>query len=101
MNLRHPILTTLLMLSACNQAPELDADTTRYEMHIHNFTIDAIDQDIKAEQRGDPPHGGRASWNEKWIAQISHLRKSNSDLKYIDYIVKQRRSHGLPELDGL
>lgn len=100
MNFRHAILASFLLLSACSQVPKLDVVTGRYEMHIHNFTIEAIDQDIEAEFGGAPPPGGRVSWNEKWTSQISHLKKSNSDLKYVDYIVKQRRNRGLPELEG-
>jgi hypothetical protein len=61
--------------------------------------VSVVDWDIRAEFEGKRRPGGR-SWNSRWKASIDNLQNGgmeNSE-KYVNYIIVQRRSKGLPEL---
>ena len=61
---------------------------------------DAVDPQIRAEVSGrNTP--GFPSWNEKWVAQLLAIERTQEDASnYIAYIIESRRRAGLPELEG-
>lgn len=60
--------------------------------------IIVVDSDIQNEFSGKSAPGG-FTWNTRWVSSINALREGRENhQKYIDYIINQRRQHGLPEL---
>lgn len=58
-----------------------------------------VDRDIQRELAGKRAPGG-GNWNERWQGSIKSLQKGNRENyeKYVEYIVYQRKRHGLPDL---
>ncbi len=59
-----------------------------------------MDSEIRNEVAGRRAPGGPGrTWNERWMASIVALQKTHENYqRYTDYIVTERRKHGLPEL---
>jgi hypothetical protein len=58
-------------------------------------------REITREKAGDFAQG-RILWNDFWLERIRFMKSGAQEngLKYIDYIIQQRRNAGLPELEG-
>lgn len=67
-----------------------------------------IDDEGHLEKRNSRPPAGAASWESYWLWRLQNLeRKGVEDVslvenapEYVNYIIKMRRKHGLPDLPG-
>lgn len=87
------------------------ADTARNEQgnlilqdtpRMWNFWTESVEFRIANEVEGKRPEGGHPSWNTFWVSLIETNKTGRENPeRYIDYIIKQRQSAGLPPLEGL
>lgn len=75
------------------------AKDTDNEWHMFKTVVDA---DVRSETLGEKASGGR-TWNQRWVYSVKAIRRGTVEnyQKYADYIIEQRKLHGLPALRGL
>lgn len=86
-------------VAACSQGLHMTSEQQQQE--DENFvTLYIYDSYISDELTGEKPPGGVESWNTLWLSIFEELGKDPNDKKYIDYIIFNRATAGLPRLDG-
>lgn len=66
------------------------------------YFAESVDRDVIREAREGRPGAGKETWLEFWNWRIRNIseNRENRD-RYVSYILEQRRTAGLPELDEL
>jgi hypothetical protein len=67
----------------------------------HNRRLHTFDRAIRAERRRRPPVSPHDDWPSWWRAELAEVRRSDMTApeSFIDYVLAQRRSAGLPDFD--
>jgi len=104
-------LSSILLASGCglfNTEPFADttydqsgnlvvADTERMWVSF----IERVGRRVNNELAGYKPEAGKASWDEFWLWWFEGIEEAQENApKYIEYIVRTRRNHGLPDIEG-